>query len=240
MPSLSCRHNLPPHPTPSEPFIREKTRLYVKWHIQNTLRRIGEFFEDQWFDRTRNVQTSGDVALDAAGYTPEQFADSEAYMPARPRHIRRALREMSVADVSTYSYIDLGSGKGRSLFVAAELAFRQIIGVELAPRLARRAQRNSRSFRPQRTDSPPIEILQENARDFAFPISNLVLYLFNPFGAGTMQCVLDHLDARRRQHPCHVVVILIWPQQSHLVAAREGMRLIAQRREYQIFEAPPL
>ncbi len=214
--------------------------MHVKWHVWNTLRLIGEFFEDQWFDRTRNVQTSGDVPLLAAGYTPEQFADSEYYMPARPHHIRRALREMPVYDVSTYSYIDLGSGKGRSLFVAAELPFRQIVGVEFSPVLARQAERNMRRFRPRRADRPPIESLHQNARDFEFPVSNIVLYLFNPFGAETLQCVLDHLDAQRRQHPCIVVVILLWPQQSHLVAALEGMRLTTQKREYQIFEALPL
>ncbi len=217
--------------------------MNVKDHVQQIFRVLAEFFEDQWFDRSRNVRTSGDVSLLAAGIAAEQHPDSEYYMPARPAHIRKALRDMPVGDVSSFSYVDLGCGKGRSLFVAAELAFRQIIGVELTPVLYEQSHKNIRSFRfwPRTSGRSSTQILSihGNAKDFIFPEGNLVLYLFNPFGSSTMQHVLSNLDAARKLHPCHVLVILLWPKCGDQVAALEGMHLCCETKQYQIFEALP-
>ncbi len=210
------------------------------YRAQEIIRIAGEFFEDQWFDRTRRVRTSGNASLLASGIAAEEHRDSEWYMPARPRHIRQALRAMPVRDVSGFTYIDLGCGKGRSLFVAAEFGFRRIVGVELSPILHDQACRNIRGFRRGARGCAPTEAVHQNAADFRFPEGNLVLYMFNPFGAETMQRVLDSLDAARRRGPCHVIVILLWPRCGGQVAALEGMYPRYASRRYQIFEARPL
>ena len=220
-------------------WIRSRPPLNLWYRIEPTVRAIREFFQDQWFDRTRHVRTSGDVSLRGAAINAEQHPDSEFYMPARPAHIRKALREIPVGDLSTYSYVDLGCGKGRSLFVAAEFSFRQITGVELSPVLYEQSQTNLRSFRAVKRGCTDVRSLHQNAQDFPFPPGNLVLYMFNPFGHTTMHQVLHNLDAKRRQEPCHVVIVLLWPRCQDQVAALEGMRLRRQTKEYQIFEAPP-
>ena len=217
-----------------------KRALQAWYGAWNGTRIMGEFFEDQWFDRTRRVRTSGNASLLASGIAAEEHRDSEWYMPARPRHIRQALRAMPVRDVSGFTYIDLGCGKGRSLFVAAEFGFRRIVGVELSPVLHRQAGVNVRSFRRGARGCAPIEAVHQNAADFRFPEGNLVLYMFNPFGAATMQRVLDSLDAARRRGPCHVIVILLWPRCGGQVAALAGMYPQYASRRYQIFEARPL
>ncbi len=212
--------------------------MNAKDRFQNTVRLVGEFFEDQWFDRTHSISTSGDVLLSAAGIAPEAAGDSEYYMPARPRHIRRALRAMPVRDVSDFTYIDLGCGKGRSLFVAAELPFSKVVGVELSAILYRQSCMNIRSFQSAvKRGCKGIETVHRNAQDFIFPEGNLVLYLFNPFGAATMGRVLENLDSARNKHPRHVVVILLWPKCGDQVAALKGMRLHCETKQYQIFEA---
>ena len=209
-------------------------------NTRDNLRRIvrvtGEFFEDQWFDRSRNIRTSGDTSLQAAGIAPEDFQDSEFYVPARPRHIRQALHDMPVQDVTGFSFVDLGSGKGRTLFVAAELPFQQIIGVEFSRRLHEQACANIRTFRPRTQGCSRIVSLHKNAKDFTFPESNMVLYLFNPFGSETMQHVLNNLQASLNRHPSHVIVILLWPRCGDQFAAIDGMHLRRETRQYQIFE----
>jgi SAM-dependent methyltransferase len=82
----------------------------------------------------------------AAGIPADLLADSEFYQPARPRHIREALRAVPVKDFSEHSYVDLGSGKGRTLFVAAELPFREVIGVEFSGVLHDQACANIRTL----------------------------------------------------------------------------------------------
>ncbi len=214
--------------------------LNLWYRIEPTVRAIREFSQDQWFDRTRHVRTSGDVSLRTAAINAEEHPDSEFYMPARPAHIRKALREILGRDLTTYSYVDLGCGKGRSLFVAAEFPFQQITGVELSPVLYEQCQSNLRSFRWRKRACTQIRSLHQNAQDFAFPGGNLVLYMFNPFGRTTMLEVLQNLDDARRREPCHVVIVLLWPRCQDQVAALEGMRLSHETKEYQIFEAAPL
>ena len=53
-----------------------------------------------------------------------------------------ALREETHADFHDFVFIDLGSGKGRTLLMASDYPFRRIIGVELLPALHQAAQDN--------------------------------------------------------------------------------------------------
>ena len=213
--------------------------MRVRDHIELIVRTIREFFEDQWFDLSRGVRTSGNVSLENSGISANRFQDSEWYMPARPAHIRQALHNMPVKDVSRFSYVDLGSGKGRTLFIAAELPFLQIIGVELSPVLHKQASSNISRFRFFKQRCTIIQSVQGNAVDFVFPNSDLVLYLFNPFGAETMDRVLTALEASLKTHPRHVVILLLWPRYSERVAAIERMHLHCETKQYQIFEARP-
>ena len=167
--------------------------MKLRYRLEGYGRAVDEFFQDQWFDRTRHVRTAGNVSLRDAGITQE--GDSRFHMPARPWQVRRALAAAPVATASEYTYVDLGSGKGRSLFVAAELPFREVIGVEFSRTLHERAAANVRSFRHRGRRCGPVRSVHADATDFAFPQTPLVVYLFNPFGATTTQRVLDNLEA---------------------------------------------
>jgi hypothetical protein len=209
----------------------------LRTRVRDRMREVGEFFQDQWFDRTRHVHTSGDVSLALAGISAAEVPDSEYYVPARPEHIREALRAIPVEDVSSYSYIDLGSGKGRTLFVAADLPFRQIIGVELSNQLNEMACRNVTTFDWRKRQSREIKAIQMNAADFQFPAGPMVIYMFNPFGEDTMGRVLGNLAASLERDPRHVIIILLWPRCGNQVMRLNGMRLISQVRHFEIFEA---
>ena len=204
---------------------------------ERVFRTVREFFQDQWFDRSRCIHTAGNMHLVDAGITVEAQGDSEMYQPARPAHVRQALCALPVADLSEYSYIDLGSGKGRTLFIAAEWPFRQVLGVEFTPRMQEQAQANMQTFRSWKRRSGPITSIYQNAAEFEFPSDPLVLYMFNPFGANTMQKVLNNLQYSLWLKPRHVFIILLWPQCADQVARVEGMRLIRTTRRHQIFEA---
>lgn len=209
----------------------------LQTRVQDATRTIYEFFQDQWFDRTRHVRTSGNVPLTMAGIPAEEVRDSELYVPARPGHIREALRGMPVSNVSGYTYIDLGSGKGRTLFVAAELPFRRIIGVEFSINLHQLACLNAGTFRWGKRRGGEIRCIHMNAAEFQFPEGPLVLYMFNPFGAATMERVLENLASSLVTDPRHVIVTLLWPRCGDQVARVEGMRLVCKGAYFEIFEA---
>jgi cyclopropane fatty-acyl-phospholipid synthase-like methyltransferase len=203
---------------------------YLRTCFFNLARVVTEFFQDQWFDRTRRVRTSGDVSLLSAGIPG---GDSEFYQPARPAHIREALRALPISDPSRYIYVDLGSGKGRTLFIAAERPFQKILGVELSPVLHQQACDNIRTFR--RRHPQQISSIFQNALDFRFPDDRLVLYMFNPFGRETMHRVLTNLSSSVGSNPRHVLIILLWPRCGDMVASLVDMKIVHENRHTQIF-----
>lgn len=85
--------------------------------------------------------------------------------------------------IEGYSFVDVGAGKGRALFLAAELPFRKIIGVELNPDLARIAQRNLAQWRhvARANSEKRIRIIPRDALEFRWPRTPLLVYLYNPF-----------------------------------------------------------
>lgn len=104
--------------------------------------------------------------------------------------------------VGAYTFVDVGAGKGRALFLAAELPFRKIIGIELNPNLARIAQRNvgrwSRASGSQPKILPKIRVVQQDAMDFQWPRGPLLVYLYNPFDCSLIAALAEKLAAAAR------------------------------------------
>lgn len=207
----------------------------LRYALQDRFRRLKEWCEDQWFDQTRHVHTRGDVSLLQAGL--HLAPDSELYVPARPWQVRYALRSVPVRDVSGYSYVDLGSGKGRTLFIASEMPFQRVVGVELSLALHAQALANAQTYRHQSRRCGAVNPLCTNATEFSFPNGPFVLYMFNPFGEATMRTVLRNLQASLARQPRHVVILLLWPRAGNLVLEIPGMRMVsAPHRWLQVFE----
>jgi cyclopropane fatty-acyl-phospholipid synthase-like methyltransferase len=133
--------------------------------------------------------------------------------------------------------VDVGSGKGRMLFVAAEYPFRRVIGVEFATDLHELAQANIARYRHAGQRCREIASVHADAAEFEFPEGNLVVYLFNPFGPEVMGRMLANLERSLEKHPRHVIVVMLWPEQSHLVEQMPVMRVYRKTRRHHIYEA---
>src|SRR5215472_15588882 len=67
------------------------------------------------------------------------------YQPTEPALFHEMLSSIPVNYVES-TFIDLGSGKGRTLMMASDYPFRRIVGVELLPALNRIAKENLRKY----------------------------------------------------------------------------------------------
>ena len=94
---------------------------------------------------------------------------------------------------SEFTFVDLGSGKGRVLLMAAPYGFKRIMGVEFMPEWHRIAEENIRKFAAQYGIASRIESFCMDAREFDFPAGPLVVYLFNPFPEPVLAVVLEKL-----------------------------------------------
>ena len=192
--------------------------------------------EDWWFDTTRGVETAGNAKTPAESSVVGDTRDSYGYLPARAANMRDALRRLPVENLSRYTFIDIGSGKGRMLFVAAELPFARVVGVEFDEYLHAAAVRNVAACRLRRRCTI-IKPVLANAAEYEFPPGSLVLYLFNPFGPEIMNRMLDNLERSFSRDPRHIVLLMLWPEHADAVVQRSWLRLTERTRRHCIFEA---
>ncbi len=128
------------------------------------------------------------------------------YQPSEPELFRQILQALPVKP-DGFTFIDLGSGKGRTLLMASEFSFRRIIGVELLAELDAIAQQNIASYRSERQQCFAIESHAQDAREFVFPAEPMVLYLFNPFPEHALRAVLANLRESLGREPRPAFVI---------------------------------
>lgn len=192
--------------------------------------------EEWWFDWRRGVRTAGNASFRQAGDAVGAGAggDGEIYVPARVSNGRAAVAAAGVQDRARYTFVDLGSGKGRMLFAAAEMGFGQVVGVEFSRSLEAEAQRNIARYRGR--GGAAIRSVLADAGEFEFPAGDLLVYLFNPFGAETMGRVLANLERSLARTPRHAVVVLLWPELGAMVEAVPGMRRVVATRRHEVYE----
>src|SRR3984957_17712461 len=123
----------------------------------------------RWYDWRYHVKTCGDEDPRELNVLGENGSHAVAYIPTTFRTGRRMLRELPIPDVSGHTFIDMGSGKGRMLLLAAELPFRRIIGVEFARDLQILAQNNVKTYRNRKQVCFQIETVNQDATEYKFP-----------------------------------------------------------------------
>jgi hypothetical protein len=194
--------------------------------------------EDWWFDTTRRVETvSGALEKPDLTQIVGDQQDSYVYLPIRATNARQAIRDLPIRHFPEYTFIDMGSGKGKMLFVAAEYPFRRVIGVEYSKKLHDQAVVNCSRYRHPTQKCPVIEPIFGNAAEYKFPDDQLVVYLFNPFGPEVMGQMLRNLESSMEHTPRHVVILMIWPEHSQVVAGLHSMQEYKKTRRHHVFQS---
>lgn len=162
------------------------------------------------------------------------------YQPTEPAQFREmieALQQKRNLNLDEFTFIDLGSGKGRTLLMASDYPFRRILGVELLPSLHQIAQENLSLFRNDSQRCFRLESVCADATAFALPEEPLVLYLFNPFLEAGVRRTVENLKISLQQHPRPTYVLYHNPQLEHVLAEETFLTKIAGTYQYSIFAA---
>jgi SAM-dependent methyltransferase len=162
------------------------------------------------FDRAHGVDTSGLVPAKhlTTGHAHDEHVT--AYYGVAPSILRALIarwREtVPLHPISSYTFLDIGCGKGRALLVASELSFRRVVGIELNPQLAAVARTNAEHWNSSHTADPtapllaPIEILEHDALELTLPPTPTLLFLFHPFEAPLLRKLLRRIEAQIAEH----------------------------------------
>jgi hypothetical protein len=138
-------------------------------------------------------------------------------------------------DFENFTFIDIGSGKGRVLLMAADYPFRRILGIELLPALHRVAEENLSVYKDDSQRCLAVQSVCGDARTFVFPTEPLVIYLFNPLPEPGLMDVLANLDHSLRQFPRAVYMLYHNPVLEHALANYPAFNKIAGSHQYSIY-----
>jgi predicted RNA methylase len=116
--------------------------------------------------------------------------------------------------------VDVGAGMGRVVLHAAARPYRQIVGIEISPALVEVAKENRAAFRGELA-CRDIRLVRADAASFRFPRGDLVVYLYNPFGAAVLAPLLDRLCSPRRE----LVLVYHTPVERAVVDAHPAFEL---------------
>lgn len=188
------------------------------------------------FDKKYGVVTSGVTESSDAGIADETARSlAVGYVPTREVVIRHVLNNTTKGlDLNEYSFVDLGCGKGRTLIVAAQLPFKEVIGVELSPLHCEVAETNVERYLSDGTQQllcRNIRVCCVNAVDFVFPNTNLLIYMYRPFLGPVFKHVAENLRRFQAASGHRVLIAYSCPVEELMLEEYAGF---IKRTEYQV------
>lgn len=183
------------------------------------------------FDDEFGVDTSGSIQPKDLGVPePDQSIVFESTDPVLFRAMITGLH----LRYQEFTFIDLGSGKGRALLMASRFPFKRIIGVEWSEQLHRTALQNVRIYRGPK-QCAMVESVHMDVREFPIPPEPSVFFLFHPFKEQVMAEVLGNIRASLESRPRKVVIVYYNPRLGKLLDAAGFLVRVAHKGWYSVY-----
>jgi SAM-dependent methyltransferase len=178
------------------------------------------------FERRLGVQTSGVIELDELGIADE---GRERYKPVGWLILRRILPPSAVTTDDVF--LDIGSGKGRAVLLAAAYPFRRVIGVELSARLIDIAQDNLDRIRA-RLRCKDVVLVNADAVHYQIPDDVTVVFMANPVRGASFAAVIKNVLDSYDRRPRNLRIIYYHPLEEPTLLATRRVRMIRQIRGF--------
>lgn len=175
------------------------------------------------FDEKFGVDTWSD--MHSPEYLAKHFSENKNYLyePCEPWLFKEIIKQVVEFGVGRdWTFIDVGSGKGRVLMLAAPY-FNEVIGIEIDESLHKVAIDNftklkGSSVREHQIMSEGVTLHNCDIQNYKFTDNNLFLTLFNPFSDKLMIHMLDCLDSD--VHHGNVVIGYVNPIHKQVFSGR--------------------
>ncbi len=192
--------------------------------------------EDIDFDTKYNVSTGGEIPQTDLDVKDKNWIHGSAYVPTSPVDFDEVLKDLEL-DLPQTTFIDLGSGKGRVLLMAAALPFKRIVGVEFSPSLADVSRDNIRRFTgPKKCTDLSVETM--DATKYPLPDGPLVVFMYHPFDEKIMALVEQSLSRSVGEKPDRrILVVYFKPVHREVWDASKSFTKKREERLFVIYES---
>ena len=144
---------------------------------------------DRWKDLLRGIKTEDIFELNELGINP---IFGTRYQPTSYATLRRVLKIAKNKGFQTI--VDIGCGSGRSLVVANEVGFSNLYGVDISSKLIENSKLNFRKL----NINAHLNVC--DVSKYELPNGDLVIFLFNPFGAEKVSELVKKLVSRESKY----------------------------------------
>jgi len=160
------------------------------------------------------------------------------YQPTEPELFREMMGALPI-ELERFTFVDIGSGKGRTLLMASEFPFKRIVGVELMEELHRAAEENLRAYGAVASADPQvdgrIQAVFGDARGFDFPKEPLVVYLFNPLPEAGLRELMARLKESVGEWRRPVWIVYHNALLEGVLSGTAGLRKMGGAEQYSIY-----
>lgn len=168
---------------------------------------LASYFERR-FDADNNVDTGGIIRLDGLNVVGDSKSSGFNFGSTPIKSFKAILTNLP-SDLDDHVFIDIGSGKGRTLILASEYNFKRVIGVEFATDLHTIAVSNIRSYQSTTQKCEQIEAVCVNALSYELPQEKCVLYFFCPFEAEIFTRVFKNIIKSYVDNEREIYVVVV-------------------------------
>ena len=168
------------------------------------------------FDRRFAVDTSGKVDLRDLHINSTNLNHGVSYESTPPEIFKRIVDSLPIKH-EEFTFVDVGSGKGKVLLMASEFPFKKIIGIEFSAELNRIAQHNVSTYQNNNQKCNSFECICVDASEYPIPSDPVVLFFYHPFDDNVMMKVLTNIERSLKDHPRKMFILYYNPVCDYLL-----------------------
>ncbi|OZV70062.1 SAM-dependent methyltransferase [Winogradskyella aurantia] len=143
---------------------------------------------------------------------------SGQYQPNCALVVKKVLRKLQLPKDQTF--IDIGSGKGRIIILAAKYGFKTIKGIELSSNLSSIAESNIETFITKTGNPARIQIINKDATKHKFDVMDSVIFMYNPFNGIVFEKVIDNIKQSLQKYPRQMTIIYMNPTEREMLESK--------------------
>ena len=194
----------------SASYIKYFFYLAYNWNI-----RIAWYIirEEMNGEKKYGVDTTGADELKKLENKGIDITHATIYMPVSYTLLEEILRQLPAS--ARNHFLDIGSGKGRAMCIAAHHGFKKVTGIDFSKELCDAAKKNL-AITQQNIPALSYEIINNDAFYFKIPSDVDCIFFFNPFDETIMSGVTNNIAASLQQHPRKMYIIYVNPLHKEL------------------------
>jgi len=180
-----------------------------------TLTIIWSVIVDASFDRRYGTDTFRRIPREQIATPSENIVHCVNYGASKAVPFMRLMQRLNLPKNGVF--VDLGSGKGRAVMLAASYGFRKVIGIEFSGALCATANENLRKYLRKRPSASEIAIIESDVTQYQLRDDETVFFLLDPFNGPVLQQVLQNIRASLERIPRSIWLIYSVPRERELI-----------------------